>query len=532
MSHRIDVKYTIPDTRAEVKLRYFKSLGTAIPISKVELVDSYVTDVRLSPREIKEVAQMLANPIVETASTYGPLYPKKFDWAFEIGFLPGVTDNAGSTARESISDKLGKKLKNGEGVYTSQVFYLTGKLTTYEVGKIAESLYNPLIQRAKILSYKDFIKSKGFGSSVPKVKLSAKQNVTLVDLKLPQEELIALGKFGIKNPDGSRSGPLALPLPYLKAIKQHFYKLGRKPTDVELETLAQTWSEHCKHTIFRSPIDNIKKGLFKTYIKGATDKIREARGKKDFCVSVFDDNAGAIIFDKDHIISHKVETHNTPSALDPFGGAITGIVGVNRACLGFGLGGKPIINTYGFCFAPTPEFQRHAGTSRGSDRSVGAELVLYRDKNLTQKMLPARRVMEGVVAGINAGGNCSGIPTPQGFVFFDERYIGKPSVFAGTVGLLPKYAGKKLSHVKAAKPGDYIVMIGGRVGQDGIHGATFSSVALDEGSPATAVQIGDPITQKKLSDAIVKEARDKNLFNSITDCGAGGLSSAVGEMAR
>ena len=202
MSHRIDVKYTIPDTRAEVKLRYFKSLGTAIPISKVELVDSYVTDVRLSPREIKEVAQMLANPIVETASTYGPLYPKKFDWAFEIGFLPGVTDNAGSTARESISDKLGKKLKNGEGVYTSQVFYLTGKLTTYEVGKIAESLYNPLIQRAKILSYKDFIKSKGFGSSVPKVKLSAKQNVTLVDLNLPQEELIALGKFGIKNYDG------------------------------------------------------------------------------------------------------------------------------------------------------------------------------------------------------------------------------------------------------------------------------------------------------------------------------------------
>ncbi|HYV33426.1 MAG TPA: AIR synthase-related protein, partial [Candidatus Limnocylindria bacterium] len=239
------------------------------------------------------------------------------------------------------------------------------------------------------------------------------------------------------------------------------------------------------------------------------------KGRKDFCVSVFTDNAGGISFDHNWVISHKVETHNTPSALDPFGGAITGIGGVNRDAIGFGLGAKPIANFYGFCLA-----------------DPNNKTKLFRDKNLQQPMLSSRRIMDGVIAGINAGGNQSGIPTPLGFLYFDDRFRGKPLVFAGTLGLSPKKINSKKGWEKQALPGDLIVNVGGKVGLDGIHGATFSSEGLDPNSPAGAVQIGDPITQKKLSDAIVKEARELNLYNSITDCGAGGLSSAVGEMAK
>jgi phosphoribosylformylglycinamidine synthase len=232
-------------------------------------------------------------------------------------------------------------------------------------------------------------------------------------------------------------------------------------------------------------------------------------------VSVFSDNAGAIRFDDDHLVTHKVETHNSPSALDPFGGAITGIVGVNRDTIGFGLGALPIANVYGFCLADPAD-----------------SAPLYRDADRHSPMLSPRRIMEGVVHGVNVGGNQSGIPTPQGFLYFDVGYKGKPLVFAGTIGLIPTKVGDAPSHEKAARPGDLVVMVGGRVGLDGIHGATFSSVGLDAHSPAAAVQIGDPITQKKFSDALVKEARDRRLYTSITDNGAGGLSCSVAEMAK
>ncbi|MDO8624826.1 MAG: AIR synthase-related protein, partial [Candidatus Diapherotrites archaeon] len=229
----------------------------------------------------------------------------------------------------------------------------------------------------------------------------------------------------------------------------------------------------------------------------------------------FTDNAGAIAFDDDSLVTHKVETHHSPSALDPFGGAITGIVGVNRDAIGFGLGAKPVANIYGFCFADPAD-----------------TVPLYRAPNQQQPLLSPKRIMNGVIDGVRVGGNCSGIPTPQGFLYFDSAFKGKPLVFVGTVGLIPKKRGARLLHEKKANPGDLIVMVGGRVGQDGIHGATFSSEALDSKSPVSAVQIGDPITQKKLSDALVKEARDLELYTSITDNGAGGLSCSVAEMAR
>lgn len=357
------------------------------------------------------------------------------------------------------------------------------------------------------------------GIIVPKVKLHEQPKAAKADVigitDVNDDELIVIGKQGIANPDGTRRGPLALDLTYMKAIREYFLREGRNPTDVELESIAQTWSEHCKHTIFADPIDEFEEGLYRKFIKAATNKIRKGKGARDFCISVFTDNSGAIRFDDNYLITAKVETHNSPSALDPFGGAITGIVGVNRDAIGFGLGAKPIINTYGFCFADPNDAK-----------------PIYKGKNLTQRMLLPRRIMDGVIEGINAGGNCSGIPTTQGFVYFDSRFKGKPLVFAGTLGLIPKKVLGNKSYEKEARPGDCIVMIGGRVGKDGIHGATFSSEAIDSGSPATAVQIGDPITQKKLSDAVVKEARDLCLYNSITDNGAGGLSCSVAEMAR
>lgn len=515
MATRIDVKYTIPDARGEVKKRQFESLGFKGKIKSVALRDSYTIDANLTQSEIKKASSALINPLIEEANTNEYLAPQSFDWIIEIGSLPGVTDNVGNTAKETIEDLIKRKFNNGEGIYTSLFYIVKGELSKDEIKKIADNLYNPLIQRARVYSSSEYKKNKGIEALVPKVKLDTKDTVTEVDLNISDEELDILGKQGVPNPDGTRRGPLALDLGYLHAIRKYFNRLGRKPTDVELESIAQTWSEHCKHTIFADKFDNIKDGLYRFYIKRATEEIRKKKGKDDFCVSVFNDNSGAIEFDEQYLVTHKAETHNSPSALDPFGGSITGIVGVNRDAIGFGLGAKPIINTYGFCLAD-PKDKR----------------ALYRDKEQKQKMLSPKRIMQGVISGVNVGGNCSGIPTAQGFLYFDERFRGKPLVFVGTVGLMPKKHDKRKLHQKRAKPGDYIVMIGGRVGQDGIHGATFSSVAMDSGSPATAVQIGDPITQKKLSDAIVKEARDMNLYSSITDNGAGGLSCSVAEMAK
>ncbi|MGL4368357.1 MAG: phosphoribosylformylglycinamidine synthase subunit PurL, partial [Spirochaetota bacterium] len=337
-----------------------------------------------------------------------------------------------------------------------------------------------------------------------------------VPLSLPDDELVKLGREGIPDGDGSRRGPLALDLASMKVIQKYFKEVEKRdPTDVELEAIAQTWSEHCKHTIFAASVDGDDAGIFKKYIRAATVKIRQEKGDRDFCVSVFTDNAGGISFDDEYIVADKVETHNSPSALDPFGGSITGIVGVNRDLMGFGMGARPIANRYGFCFADPFDHE-----------------PIYRSTDDNSSLLSPRRIMDGVIRGVNAGGNCSGIPTPQGFVYFDDRYKGKPLVFVGTIGLIPKKVCGTSSVEKCACAGDAVVIAGGRVGKDGIHGATFSSEALSSGSPATAVQIGDPITQKKMSDAIVKEARDMGLYTSVTDNGAGGISCSIAEMAK
>jgi phosphoribosylformylglycinamidine synthase II len=313
----------------------------------------------------------------------------------------------------------------------------------------------------------------------------------------------------------SRTGQLSLSRAEMRTIQEHFRTLGREPTDAELETLAQTWSEHCSHKTLKGRIDftaedgSVRRydNLLKETIFGATQEIRRRLGDDDWCVSVFSDNAGIVRFNERYHVCFKVETHNHPSAIEPYGGANTGLGGVIRDPLGTGLGAKPICNTDVFCFAPpdTPPESLPAG------------------------VLHPLKVMKGVVAGVRDYGNRMGIPTVNGAVCFDERYLGNPLVYCGTVGLIPVDRCDK-----AARAGDWIVALGGRTGRDGIHGATFSSVELTSESERVsggAVQIGNAIAEKKLHDVLL-QARDAGLYHAVTDCGAGGFSSAVGEMAE
>jgi len=513
--HRIEVHYTI-DPRLPARTERIRSLG--FPVDKVHLIDVYTlaTSSRdFTPQELSQIGSQLINPVVQEY-TIDTATRAVFDYAVEVGFLPGVTDNVGMTARQTIEDYFSIQFQEGEAVYTSQLYLVCGKMTPFSVQNLASTLANPLVSRVTVRTRQEY-GTKGMDVVVPSVCLHELPTAETVDLDLDDRELARLGKEGIIDClTGQRRGPLALDLAQLHTIREYFHNLGRKPTDVELESLAQTWSEHCKHTIFASAMDDdVPLGLYKTCIQAATNAIRKEKGDKDICVTVFTDNSGSIIFDDHYLVTHKVETHNSPSALDPFGGALTGIVGVNRDTIGFGLGAKPCINFYGYCVG-----------------DPDTDPALFRGKDRTNPVLSPRQILDGVVRGVGVGGNCSGIPTPQGWCWFDNRYSGKPLVFAGTVGVMPLEHDSRKLYEKQAQPGDLVVMAGGRVGKDGIHGATFSSEALDPQSPVTAVQIGDPITQKKFSDVIVKEARDMGLYRSITDNGAGGISCSVAEMAK
>ena len=513
--HRIEVHYT-KDPRLKTRTDRIRSLG--LQVDELHLISVYTiaTSSRdFTPHELERIGALLANPVVQEFTIDKPTQ-KPFDYAIEVGFLPGVTDNVGNTAKQTIEDFFSMRFVEGESVYTSQLYFVCGNLPPVTLHKLASTLANPLVNRVYVKTRQEY-NDTGMDPVVPEVHLDELPTAETVNLNLDDRELARLGKEGIADlATHERRGPLALDLAQLHVIRDYFKKKGREPTDVELESLAQTWSEHCKHTIFASAMDHdVPLGLYKTYIQAATNKIREERGDGDICLSVFSDNSGAIVFDDTYLVTHKVETHNSPSALDPFGGALTGIVGVNRDTIGFGLGAKPCLNYYGYCVG-----------------DPNTDPTLYRGKNRQNPVLSPRQILDGVVRGVGVGGNCSGIPTPQGWCWFDDRYRGKPLVFAGTVGVMPRENGQRKLYEKRAEAGDLIVMVGGRVGKDGIHGATFSSEALDPKSPVTAVQIGDPITQKKFSDVIVKEARDWGMYRSITDNGAGGLSCSVAEMAK
>ncbi|QGY39989.1 phosphoribosylformylglycinamidine synthase [Pseudodesulfovibrio cashew] len=466
----------------------------------------------------------LHDPVLHEASL-APL-ARDFDWILEVGFRPGVTDNEGRTAKETLGVVLGlsKEALETVKVYTSKQYLVTADMDEDGIRHVAKDLLaNELIQRYEYKSSAVWADEPGFEAKAARVTGQASDEVAIIPLStMSDDELM----------DFSRANTLALSLRELHDIRAYYadpavraereaMSLAADPTDAEIEVLAQTWSEHCKHKIFSARInyENRETGktsefssLYKTFIQGSTKQIRErnaaTREGGDYCLSVFKDNAGVISFSDKINVCVKMETHNSPSALDPYGGALTGIVGVNRDPMGTGIGANLLCNTDVFCFASP-----------------------FHEGELPPRLLHPRRVFEGVREGVEHGGNKSGIPTVNGSIVFDERYLGKPLVYCGTIGTMPVEVAGRPSHEKCAMPGDCIVMSGGRIGADGIHGATFSSEELHEGSPATAVQIGDPITQRKMYDFLMR-ARDLGLYNAITDNGAGGLSSSVGEMAE
>lgn len=520
MLHRLAVglRPGIEDVQGQGATRQIDTeLG--LKLDRVRLIRVYLIE-GLGAQRVQETIDkgLLHDPVLHEVSL-SPL-ARDFDWILEVGFKPGVTDNEGRVAQETLHNGLGLDPRTGCAVYTSTQYCLSGKLLKEDVQRIASDLLaNELIQRYHFKSREEWDRKPGFSAEIPRVSGSSSDRVETIALSgLDDEKLEGL----------SRERVLALSLSELKCVQAYYLRaetrrdrlqkgLPEEPTDAELEILAQTWSEHCKHKIFNARIRyedlernrvEVVDSLFNSCIQNPTRRLRARLGRDDFCLSVFKDNAGVIRFDQDHSVCIKVETHNSPSALDPYGGALTGIVGVNRDPMGTGLGANLICNTDVFCFASP-----------------------FHQDVLPPRLLHPHRVFEGVRRGVEHGGNQSGIPTVNGGLVFDQRYLGKPLVFCGTIGLMPARIQGRKSHEKLVEPGDLVVMVGGRVGKDGIHGATFSSEALHAGSPATAVQIGDPITQRKMYDFLMR-ARDQGLYNAITDNGAGGLSSSVGEMAE
>ena len=510
MARRLEVKFKLETVDARgnsVKKRVKDYLG--ISLSSVRTIDVYTIDAWLSDGQFEKIKDdIFVDPITQDAS-YVP-FAEDFNYLVEVGFLPGVKDNAGDVAVEAIEDLLKTKLKKGKRVYTSVQYLLKGAISKEQADQIAQELLaNDMIQRWKVLDPAQWKKEKT-NIVIPKVEIPHKPEAKELELG-SDEQMLKL----------SEDRSLALNLADMHTIKDYYSKseiiesrksagLSEKPTDVELEVLGQTQSEHCKHRIFNGLITyrdggNTEKidSLFDTYIKKSS---KEIEAQVPWIVSMFWDNAGVVKFDDNWNYVVKCETHNSPSALDPYGGALTGIVGVYRDPMGTGLGSKIISGMYGYCTASP-----------------------FYDGDLRPRMHP-RRLLEGIIDGVKDGGNNSGIPTEFGLTFFDESYIGKPLVYVTAVGIMPSEVNGKPSNEKSIDDGDLVVMVGGRVGKDGIHGVTESSLELGEWISLGHVQIGDPYTQKKVQDFLL-EARDSGLYNCITDCGGGGLSSAVGETA-
>ncbi|MBT7987105.1 MAG: phosphoribosylformylglycinamidine synthase [Euryarchaeota archaeon] len=510
------------DVRGDVVRRQL-SADHNLEFTAVKTIVGFLINSDVSHEEIAaRVDDLFADPIIEHSITNQSflgnkeIFSQTPDAVVSVGFKPGVTDNPGKAALDGFRTIFpNASLDSNISTYITYIFY--GMPQGISSEWLSSTLYNNLIQRSFVTEGEMCNTGNWLMIDYPEKPPQEFKTPAHINLEISNEQLI----------DISETGLLALNLTEMQAIQQHYRNpeiqqfrqaagiVEDKPTDVELECLAQTWSEHCKHKIFASKIyhTDLETGeqavidsIFKTHIIKPT---HDMQNDVDWLLSVFHDNSGVIAWDDEWSVCMKAETHNSPSALDPYGGAMTGIVGVNRDILGTGLGARPIANTDVFCFGP-PDWQGE----------------------IPDNLFHPSRVLRGVHAGVRVGGNESGIPTINGAIVFDERYLGKPLVYCGTVGLMPrKLPDGRESHIKTPSAGDVVFMVGGRVGYDGIHGATFSSLELTEESPSSAVQIGDPITQKKMIDMIL-EARDLGLISCITDNGAGGLSSSIGEMAE
>ena len=483
---RVEVR-TRPDLSDSVEAETaanVRDLGVTT-VQKVQFTRVFFLEGDLTPSQVTDCArELLADPVADVFTTVAAR-PEAHDeepLTIEVIRKPGVMDPVEGSTRSAARD-LGLSLRT---VKTARRYRFTGRLSADELRLIAEKL----LANGSIEDY--FLGRADRALGLP-ARPYAFSLVTVPLASASPQELERI----------SREGQLWLNREEMLVIQRHFQTKGRDPTDVELETLAQTWSEHCVHKTFKGlieldgeSIDN----LLRSTVMRVTEELA-----KPWCVSVFKDNAGVIRFDEDFNVCFKVETHNHPSAIEPYGGAATGIGGVIRDPLGTGLGAKPILSTDVFCFGP-PDLP---------------------EGKVPKGCLHPKRVMKGVVAGVRDYGNRMGIPTVNGAVYFDERFVGNPLVYCGNVGLLPRDKSHKEPHA-----GDLLVLVGGRTGRDGIHGATFSSGELSEESEVIssgAVQIGNPIMEKKMADVLLA-ARDRGLYSAITDCGGGGLSSAAGEI--
>lgn len=529
---RIETELTIPTAAAARRLheaqRYLKVALTNIQSRKCYWLENPDHSSGDLIKKLKDgLAEVFYDPVMERL-LLEPTPPTDLKPSFvvEVGYRAGVTDNVAHSAEEALA-LMGTK---GCHVATGTLHFLFGDLSDTDAEHIAKDLLgNPLIQRLDVVKYTTWLKNSRFEDpTLPTVVLDTNRPAfNCIDVTRPIEELMTM----------SEANCWALSVSEIHHIKSYFLdetvqnqrtrmNLPIQPTDVEIEVIAQSWSEHCKHKIFAATVnyteevpsgykklgDNTIHSLFKSFVRQATQEIEEER-QIPWLRSVFHDNAGVVRFDDTVDLAIKVETHNSPSALDPYGGAITGILGVNRDIIGVGMGARPVANMDVFCFA-NPKWP------------LGGD-----EDKMPVGLLQPRRLLEGVHKGVEDGGNTSGIPTVNGAIVFDQDYAGKPLVFVGTVGVMPhELPNGTIGVEKKIVPGDRIFMVGGAIGADGIHGATFSSMELNENSPATAVQIGDPITQKRTLDFLMT-ARDRGLYRCLTDNGAGGLSSSVGEMA-
>lgn len=514
MPHRLEItlKPELFDAEGE-GIRHKAADYFDIRVDRIRTVHILTIDADLTAAQLETIrSEVFTNPVTQVSS-YEPLN-LAFDWAIWVGFRPGVRDNPGSTAVEALEDILDLKIGADEAVYTSKRYCLEGAgITAQQVDLIAgELLANDIIQQWKIYSRDTWDPKVGTGLIVPKVILDHVPTVTTISIdsnetlqSLSDERNLALNPADIPvirayflDPD-IRSDRAAVGL--------------EEPTDIELEYISQARSDHCNHNTFQGlfrytdmatgqsdTIDN----PFKTCIQEPTLALKE---KKPWVISVLWDNAGAARFDDDHYYVVTGETHNSPSNMEAYGGAITGIVGVYRDPMGTGKGSKLLMGSYGYCMGPRDY-----------------------DGTLIPKLHP-RRLLDGVIEGVRDGGNKSGIPTPFGQVLFHPQYMGKCLVYVTALGLMPATVADTPAEQKTTSPGELMIMCGGRVGKDGIHGVTAASEVFSENTPAGHVQIGDPYTQKKMHDFLI-EVRDRGLIQFITDNGGGGLSSSIGESAR
>ena len=495
--YRFVVRFSHFDPRSSGILSDARALGFQ-NLQRVECQDLYFIEGQLSQEELQQLAlNLLTDPVTQTSSWMehpSPLTPPKPDTVIlEVALRPGVTD---PVAEQIVRAAHELGFSGVHHAATGQRYLLTFN----ESIRLSASQFVPQSELlAKQLLANPVIHHWTIGDITPSFPQETESSgtVEIIPIRnLTDNELLSV----------SKDRRAALDLTEMKAIQNYFIKEQRDPTDVEFETIAQTWSEHCGHKTFKAKVDvespngNYQiDSIIKTYLKSATDKINAP-----WVISAFVDNAGIIDFDDEYEISFKAETHNHPSAIEPFGGANTGVGGVIRDVIG--VSAKPIANTDVLCFGPQD----------------------LNPDTLPEGVLHPRRIQSGVVAGVQDYGNKIGIPTVNGAILYDEGYTANPLVFCGCVGLAPK--GK---HVRTPRKGDRVIVLGGRTGRDGLRGATFSSMTMDAQTGEVAgasVQIGDPITEKGLIDVIVR-ARDLGLYTAITDCGAGGLSSAAGEMA-